>query len=238
MWPGLGWTGDLSKDKHIAESPYYRHFTYRFMCKKLGHGSNYGGQPPTLAEEAHVDLNLVRQFQPKYFAAFPAHQQWQAHVAQTLRSTGCITSLLGRRRYFLGRRGDSDTLRGAIAYDPQSSLADIVNRALLNIWRDNISTIVMHDHDALTFMYREDDEDTVVPRLMEALILPVQLAHGRVLRIPYDCKVGWNKGEYDQTKNPNGLRDYAGHDDRRRIPEARPKPRSSILDKLVVKSKG
>ena len=37
-WPRLGWTGDLKHDKDIAETPYYRHYTYRFMCKKLGHG--------------------------------------------------------------------------------------------------------------------------------------------------------------------------------------------------------
>src|ERR1700692_2208418 len=37
-WPNLNWTGDLERDKATAESPYYRHYTYRFMCKKLGHG--------------------------------------------------------------------------------------------------------------------------------------------------------------------------------------------------------
>ena len=75
MWPNLEWTGNLKSDKHIAETPYYRHYTYRFMCKKLGHGSNYGGKPNTLAEQSKVELDLVRQFQPKYFSAFPAHQR-------------------------------------------------------------------------------------------------------------------------------------------------------------------
>jgi hypothetical protein len=37
-WPDLKWTGDLKKDKAIAEVPFYRHFTYRDCCKKLGHG--------------------------------------------------------------------------------------------------------------------------------------------------------------------------------------------------------
>ena len=37
-WPELGWTGDYIQDKAIAERPYYRHYSYRFMCKKLGHG--------------------------------------------------------------------------------------------------------------------------------------------------------------------------------------------------------
>ena len=229
MWPNLGWTGDLKKDKVIAEQPYYRHYTYRFMCKKLGHGSNYGGKPNTLAEQAKVELDLVRQFQPKYFEAFPAHQRWQAHVDETLRKKGYLISLMNRKRWFFGRRSDPSTLREAIAYDPQSSLAEIVNQALINIWRQGIAVIMMHDHDALTFMYPEKDEDRVVPILMENLVIPVPLSHGRVLRIPYDCKTGWNKGEYNEQTNPNGLKDFYGHDDRKRKKEA------GILDRILRK---
>jgi DNA polymerase-1 len=227
MWPNLPWIGDLKRDKDIAEQPYYRHYTYRFMCKKLGHGSNYGGKPNTLAEQAKVELGVVKTFQPAYFSAFPAHLLWQDHVDNTLRKQGYLISLLGRKRWFFGRRNDPSTLREAIAYDPQSSLAEIVNTAMLNIWRQGIAIIMMHDHDALTFMYPEKDEDRVIPLLMDALVIPVPLAHGRTLRIPYDCKVGWNKGEYDATKNPNGLKDYHGTDERKRQKEA------GIMDRIV-----
>jgi DNA polymerase-1 len=229
MWPELPWTGDLSQDKHIAESPFYRHYSYRFMCKKLGHGSNYGGKPATLASQSKLDLDLVKQFQPKYFTVFPAHERWQADVDDRLRRFGFLTSLLGRKRWFFGRRNDPATLREALAYDPQSSLADIVNRAMLNIWRLGIVAIVMHDHDALTFMYPEADEDTIIPIIMSNLIVPVPLSHSRTLRIPYDVEVGWNKGHYDANKNPNGLKTYTGHDPRTR------QETSGILDRVLRK---
>ena len=86
---------------------------------------------------------------------------------------------------------------------------------------------MMHDHDALTFMYPEKDEDKIIPLLMEDLVISVPLAHGRVLRIPYDCEVGWNKGKYHEQKNPNGLKEYHGHDDRRRQKEA------DLLDRIL-----
>lgn len=226
-WPNLGWTGDLKRDKDIAETPFYRHYTYRFMCKKLGHGSNYGGYPPTLAAQTKLELPIVEAFQPKYFAAFPAHQRWQAWVGQQLRTKGYLISLMGRKRWFWGRRNESDTLRTAIAYDPQGSLADIVNQALLNIWRKNYVTIVLQDHDALTFMYPEHLEDEIIPRIMEDLIVPVPLKNGRTLSIPYDCKIGWNRGDYDAAKNPDGLKDYKGTDLRTRSPE------TDILDRRV-----
>jgi len=69
-WPSLGWTNNLARDKQIAEQPYYRHYTYRFMCKKLGHGSNYGGQPATLSAQAKLPITVVNDFQPKYFKAY------------------------------------------------------------------------------------------------------------------------------------------------------------------------
>ena len=227
MWPSLPWTGNLKLDKTIAKSPYYRHYTYRFMCKKLGHGSNYGGKPATLAEQAKVEIDLVRQFQPKYFAAFPSHLLWQAWVDETLRKQGFLISLMGRKRWFFGRRNDPKTLREAIAYDPQSTLRDIVSTAMMRIWRKNYVIIAMDDHDAITFMYREADEDRIIPMLMKDLIVDVPLAHNRVLRIPYDCEVGWNKGLFDANKNPNGLKSYNGHDERKRQKTA------GVLDRII-----
>jgi len=226
-WPELPWTGDLKSDKAIANEKFFRHLSRRDMCKKLGHGSSYGGKPATLAEQTRIDINLVEDFQRKFFRTFPAHQLWQSHVEETLRSRGFLISLMGRRRWFFGRRNDPATLREAIAYDPQSSLRDIVFAAMLRIWRKGYVIIATDDHDALTFMYPEKDEDRIIPLLMEDLVVDVPLAYGRVLRIPYDCEVGWNKGKYHGDKNPNGLREYRGHDDRRRQKTA------GVLDRLL-----
>ena len=191
VWPELGWTGITGTDKDLAERPYYRGHSYRFMCKKLGHGSNYGGKPATLAAQSRIESAVVEEFQDKYFAAFPAHRRWQAAVDDQLRRLGYLVSLTGRKRWFFGRRNDPSTLREAIAYDPQCSLADIVNRTMLSIWRQRIALIVMHDHDALTFMYREKDEPYVIPKLQAALVVPVPLSQNRVLKIPYDVETGW-----------------------------------------------
>ena len=216
-WPALGWTGNLKHDKNIAEQPFYRHYTHRFMCKKLGHGSNYGGKPNTLAQQSRLPIGIVNTFQPLYFRSFPAHLQWQEWVTEQIRKFGYLISLTGRKRQFWGRRNDEATIREAIAYDPQCSLAEIVNTAMLNIWRASITPLMLQDHDALTFMYREEQEDEVVPKLQASLVVPVPLEHGRELRIPYDAKVGWNRGDYNAKTNPDGLKDYVqGGEQRRR----------------------
>jgi DNA polymerase-1 len=241
VWTDLPWTGNLKLDKALAEEPYYRHYSRRFMCKKIGHGTNYDGRPRTLAQQSKVDISLVEEFQPLYFEAFPAHKWWHQHVDNELRSTGELVSLTGRKRQFWGRRDSGDTLREAIAYDPQGSLADIVNAGMLSVWRARSCELLMQNHDAIVVQYPEEKEDEIVPKIIEQLRYPLELREGREFVIPYGAKTGWNFGLYccgDKTKckgcpaggakNVDGLKEYqAGKDKRTRSPALR------ILDRQV-----
>lgn len=215
-WPDeLPWTGDRKKDKDIAETPYYRHYTYRFMCKKLGHGSNFDGEPPTLATQSRIPVLSVIEFQRKYFKAFPCHKRLSEHFDLELRRTGTIIALDGRKRKFWGRRGDSGMVRDALAFNAQSCEAKIVNEGMLEIWRKRDAILVKQDHDAVVVAYPEEREDEVVPKILQQLRYPLRLKHGRELLIPYDAKVGWNLGDYS-TENPMGLKDWVGGDKRQR----------------------
>src|SRR5215469_9895255 len=227
VWPTLDWPGDQIGNRKLAEQPYYRHYDRRFMCKKIGHGTNYGGKPRTLANQAKVDIGLVEEFQPKYFAAFPAHHLWHADVDRRLREDGYIINLTGRKRYFFGRRNDDTTLREAIAYDPQGSLADILNRGMLNVWRRRDCQLLMQIHDAILIQYPEAEEDRVIPKVVEALRTPISLDRGRDFVIPYEVATGWNWGKFDEGKNPDGLKAYIPADKRKR------QQKVSIMDRPV-----
>ncbi len=218
VWPDIGWKGNLEIDKALAEAPYYRHYSRRFMCKKIGHGTNYGGQPRTLANQAKVELNLIEDFQPKYFRAFPAHLRWHAWVAQQLREFGYLVSLTGRKRWFFGRRNDDSTLREAIAYDPQGSLADIVNRGMLAVWRARDCQLLLQIHDAILVQYPESHEDEIIPRVLSQLRHPITLEAGREFIVPYGVKTGWNWSAYSKD-NLDGLKTYSPGDKRRRTPQ-------------------
>lgn len=233
VWPDLPWTGDIKKDKAIAEQPFYRHHTYRFMCKKFGHGSNYLGKPAELARQAHVDVDLVEEFQPIYFKTYPGILRWHYLYERLLQTEGFCISLTGRKRSFWGRRTEKDTLREFMAYDPQCSLADIVNHGMLNVWHNRGVQLLMQDHDAITIQYPEEMEDEIIPQILKQLEYPLELRHDRRLLIPYDCKVGWNKADvvYDKAGNiignPDGLKDYRPGDKRKRSAEV------SILDRPI-----
>lgn len=219
-WPELPWSGDLYKDQELAEQPYYRHHTRRFMCKKIGHGTNFRGKPYTISQQAHVDIEMIEEFQPVYFKAFPSHQEWHTWVEDEIRETGIIHSITGRRRQFWGRRDSDETVREAIAYDPQSSESHIVNSGMLQVWRSRDCELLMQNHDAIVVQYPEAKEDEIVPKILSQLRFPVELDHGRRLVIPYGTQTGWNFSKYDAKGNPDGLKKYKpGVDKRKRTEE-------------------
>lgn len=226
-WPDLAWKGDMVADKELAEQPYYRHYSRRFMCKKIGHGTNYGGKPRTISNQAKIEIGIIEDFQPKYFKAFPAHLRWHGAVERAIRSEGMLVSLTGRKRQFWGRRDADDTFRAALAFDPQGSLADIVNTGMLRVWEARDAILLMQNHDAVVVEFPEDLEDVIIPKLKNQLTQEVELSHGRTLRIPYDAKTGWNWGEWKEGENPNGLKSYKPGDKRKREAAV------SILDRRV-----
>jgi|SRR5215831_4412915 len=217
-WPELDWPNSPDRDRDLAELPYYRHYSRRFMCKKLGHGTNYGGKPKTMSAQTKTEIPTIIDFQKQYFKAFPAHQMWHTWVEGQLRSYGWIISLAGRKRHFFGRRDSPEILNEAIAYDPQGSLADIVNNDMLRVWWSGICVLVMQNHDSILVQYPQEMEDEIIPKLLILLHHEIPLKHNRSLTIPYSCKTGWNWGDYTES-NPDGLKKYHPGDKRIRTTE-------------------
>lgn len=216
-WPKLDWPSDPQGDRALAEQRYYRHYDRRFMCKKIGHGSNYGGKPATLATQAKIDLRAVEEFQYAYFRAFPAHRRWHEWTDNELRRFGHIINLTGRKRWFWGRRNDESTLREAVAYQGQA-LGDVLNQGMLNVWRSGLCQLLMQIHDAILIQYPEKEEDEIIPKVLELIKVPIQLEHNRKFIVPYDCATGWNWGKVSKD-NPDGLQKYKPGDKRRRSKE-------------------
>lgn len=202
-------------DREIAETVFYRGLDYRDMCKRLGHGSNYLGKPPQMARATKFPVNVVEDFQEKYFGAFPVIPAFQKWVADEIDSYASLTSPFGRRRYFFGRATNMDIVREAVAYMPQSMTADEINTGILNIWRANKVQLLMQVHDSVLFQYPEEQEDEILPWAIEALQTHLTLAKDRDFVVPTDAAVGWNWG-YEKEDNPDGLVNWKGGDSRKR----------------------
>lgn len=220
VWPNLAWTGDAKADRAVADQIFYRDMSYRDLAKRLGHGTNYRGQPRTMAMHTKVETGIIEDFQRKYFEAFPSILLWHKHIEKQIRDTSSITSLFGRRIYFFGRPTDPKVLNEAVAYDPQSSTADEIDIGLLRVWRQRIAIPLIQVHDSLLFQYPEADEETVVPQILEALHVEITLAGGRKFHVPTEAKVGWNWADTERDgSNPFGLVKWKGRDERKFVPD-------------------
>jgi DNA polymerase I-like protein with 3'-5' exonuclease and polymerase domains len=216
IWPeAVAWTHDLKRDRVLAEQKFYRHFSYRDMSKRGGHGSNYLGTPFTMSRHLKVPQALMDHFQKRYFEAFKALPLWHRWVAEQLQTKQHIVTPLGRKLTFFGRPQDEATLREAVAAGPQSTTADRTSLGLYRVWRDfaNRVELLNQGYDSITFQFAEDDHK-VIDEISKAIIVPLE-HRGRHFVIPTDCKIGWNWGSA-RPDNPDGLSKWKGQDLRRR----------------------
>lgn len=229
IWPKLAWTGDIKRDRKIAEQIFYRDFSYRDMAKRGGHGTSYYGKPPTIARHLKVPPKLIEEFQQLFFGAFPAINRLHTWTAQQIQTPPfAIETPFGRKRHFFGRQNDDATLREAIAYLGQSPTADRTSFGMLKIWQHFGDTIqlLQETYDSVTFQFPQELEHSVVPKAIE-LFQDIPLFHaGRKFIVPGEAKVGWNWSKaHDSSKpispknrfNPNGLIKYNGQDTRTRL---------------------
>lgn len=212
--PDLGW-GDGRSDRAIADQIAYRGKSYRDNSKVLGHGSNYLGQPATMARHSKLPVQLVKDFQHNYFTAFPCIPTWHKSIAYNIEHFSQLTTPFGRRRFFFGRPKDSATLREATAYQPQSMTSDEINLGILRLWRANRVQLLMQVHDSILFQYPEEQENEIIPWALETLRTHLTLEKGRDFVVPTEAMVGWNWG-YVGDDNPDGLKKWKGGDERTR----------------------
>lgn len=222
-FPHLAW--GTAPDRDIAEQLAHKHYDYRFMSKKIGHGSNYLAQPATVAKHARIPVQIAKDFQEKYFKGFPCIPEWHKSVFYNLENLGYLISPFGRRRFFFGRPKDASTRREAVAHVPQSMTGDQINRGILNLWRGEPGVLNLRRgeriqllgqvHDSVLFQFPEHLRDEIVPWAMEQCRIKLILERGREFVVPVEAKTGWNWGNVSDD-NPDGLRKWKGGDDRKR----------------------
>jgi DNA polymerase I len=205
-FPNLDWTNDIKHDRSIADGKFYREFSYRDASKRLGHGTNYQGQADKMHRATHIPLNNIIAFQAEYLRRFPAFPLWWQWVERQIRDVRRITTLLGRQRYFLGDWKDPETIRQAVAYEPQSVTADSINRGLLRLWRANIGQLLVQVHDSILFQFPEDREAEVVPQALALIEETHILKDGRPFKIPAEAKTGYNWS--DDKDDPDSLKKW------------------------------
>lgn len=211
--PDLPWK--KGSDREIADQIAHKNKSHRDLSKGIGHGSNYMGTPPTIAQQTKLPKLLVKAFQPKYFDAFPCIPAVQQAIMDELAATNCLTTPLGRRRFFFDRETAANTQREAVAFMGQSMTADEINRGLLRLWRTGLVELLVQVHDSILFQFDEKQIDKIVPLALECLSTELTLKHGRKFTVGTEAMLGWNWGYFGED-NPDGLKKWKGSETRTR----------------------
>jgi len=101
--------------------------------KKSNHGLNYDLGANGFAATYGLDLREARRCCDLYHRAYPSIRIWHAHIRTQLGKDRTLVNLFGRKRRFLDRWGD-DLFKAAYAYIPQSTVAQLLNKALIDCY--------------------------------------------------------------------------------------------------------
>lgn len=188
--------------------------TERQLAKKIVHASNYGMGPRRFREVCWEELGVelteseAKKLQRAYFLQFPRIERWHLEVQQQLNRNRTLTTPYGRKRIFFGFYGD-ELFKEAYSYIPQSTIADHLNMALLDLYQrfkaspGEGACIVMQIHDSLTVQCLDDRTASTVETMDYFMNRPVTI-RGQECTIPVDYKTGKNWEELKKWEKPNG----------------------------------
>lgn len=152
------------------------------------HATNYGIGDRKLAQTLGITVAEAARFRAEWFAKHPGIRKWHLRVEQALSTKGYIENKFGMRLYNFGR----PNLPEFLGWVPQSTVAGVINRALVNIDEaeqrggTNIQLLIqVHDSLAGQFPTAETEKSLADLRRLARIIVP----YDDPLLIPVGIKV-------------------------------------------------
>ena len=171
----------------------------RRIGKTLRHATNYSAGPGVLATRLGISLKDAKVLIELYHKKNPLLRLWYQRIQDELRQTRTLTNLFGRKHKFHGFWGDS-LFRSAYSYKPQSTVGDLLNKALVRFYNKYGKDVVilLQLHDAFYTACKEDEVPDVKKAMKECMQIPIPYGDRQIL-IDVDFKVGdyWGTLEED-----------------------------------------
>ncbi|NLE21364.1 MAG: DNA polymerase I [Actinobacteria bacterium] len=151
----------------------------RERAKATNFGIMYGLSAFGLSEQVDIPLDEAKAFIDAYFAKYPKVKEFRERVIAQATQDGYVTTRFGRRRAVPELRSSNFRNRSlgerlAVNTILQGTAADIIKIAMVRVSgelerRGLASRLVLQVHDELVLECREDEVDTCLPLLREAM---------------------------------------------------------------------
>ena len=200
------WTASQIYRKDVADVTKQE----RVIGKMARHALNYGmgwstfqANVNTEADSTGVSLKAheAKRIREAYHVLHPKLRLWHDMIHQTLMQTRQISNCFGRVRTFFGRHTKEldDIHRQAIAQEPQSTVADLLNMGMLNWWKNydgKFGRLIMQIHDAVVIEVPDHHVKITVAVIRKCLEIPITI-NDIQLTIPADVTVGRDWGHME-----------------------------------------
>lgn len=144
----------------------------RQFAKVFCHGTNYLGQPRTMAAHCSITVHEAETHQRLWFSAHPGIPAWHRREEIQLRSRRAISNVFGYRRMIFDR--PDGALGRILAWKPQSCVSHIINAGLVALDRRvPEAQVLLQVHDSGGFQYRRDAREQVLRLARECFSIPL-----------------------------------------------------------------
>ena len=166
----------------------------RRKAKTANFGIVYGISAFGLSERLNIPRAEAKQLIDGYYASFPGIREYINNAIENAREKGYVETVMGRRRYLPDINSRNSVVRGyaernAVNAPLQGSAADIIKRAMINIYnamndRGFKSKMIIQVHDELIFNVEPDEladlQQLVVKLMSEAFTgaVPLEVSAG------------------------------------------------------------
>lgn len=169
----------LQRDVTTSD-PFYK------KIKQFIHLTNYGGMEEKAAASSGLSRLQAKELRQWYFSLCPEIAQWHKRIANEVTTRGYIENIFGARFWLLDKNCPT-LLNQAYALIPQSTIGILVNKGLVNVYKNEKDIkVLLQIHDAIAGQYLKTDLDAPerIKKHME-IILPYE----KPLVIPADISV-------------------------------------------------
>lgn len=138
----------------------------REFAKVFCHGTNYGGQPRTMAAHTGRTVAEIDRAQRIWFGAHPGIQKWHTRIRDQVTKRRYIENRFGYRWYIFDRI--ESIIPEAIAWIPQSTVSIVINKIWMNLHEQlPAAQVLLQVHDSLCGQIRTDRVQSTIPRMKE-----------------------------------------------------------------------
>lgn len=179
--------------------------TGAFLIRRKGKisvtgNTNYGAKPRTLAKALGITVHEAERFIKSWFGAHPNIRDWHHNVEMQLAQHRRVTNRFGNMRYYFDRV--DSLLPQALAWIPQSTVALVIERGLVNLdTRLPEVDVLMQVHDSVVFQYPTHRQRDLLPKIKECLEITIPYDDPLIIPVGIevstvswgDCKeIDWN----------------------------------------------